>query len=72
MATSILDLAPFIPAENALAKSLLPDKAVRLVQLSARLSGQLAPLTLATLERHMAVINSYYSNLIEGHATRPH
>lgn len=27
--------------------------------------NQLAPLTHATIERHMAVINSYYSNLIE-------
>ncbi len=72
MAASILDLAPFIPADSALAQSPLPDKAMQLVQLSARLTGKLAPLTLATLERHMAVINSYYSNLIEGNATRPH
>ncbi|MDP1930863.1 MAG: hypothetical protein Q8L60_05350 [Gammaproteobacteria bacterium] len=49
MRTSILDLAPLIPADSAL-----------------------APLTLATLERHMTVLNSYYSNLIEGNATRPH
>lgn len=72
MVTSILDLAPFIPADSALAQSPLPDKAMQLVHLSARLAGQLAPLTQATLERHMAVINSYYSNLIEGNATRPH
>lgn len=51
MRTSILDLAPFIPADTALAQSPLPDKAPRLVHLSARLTGQLAPLTLATLER---------------------
>lgn len=72
MPTSIFDLAPFIPADSALAQSALPDKAMQLVQLSARLAGQLAPLTLTTLEHHMAVINSYYSNLIEGNATRPH
>lgn len=72
MATSFLDLAPFIPEDAALARSPLPDKVMQLVQLSARLAGQLAPLTHATLERHMAVINSYYSNLIEGNATRPH
>jgi Fic family protein len=72
MPTSIFDLAPFIPADSALAQSELPDKAMQLVQLSARLAGQLAPLTLITLEHHMSVINSYYSNLIEGNATRPH
>ena len=72
MASSIFDLAPLIPTDAALAQSPLPDKALLLVQRSARLAGQLAPLTHATLERHMAVINSYYSNLIEGNATRPH
>jgi Fic family protein len=72
MATSIMDMAPFIPGDSVLAQSSLPDKAIQLVTLSARLAGQLAPLTLATLERHMAAINSYYSNLIEGNATRPH
>ncbi|MDO8907271.1 MAG: Fic family protein [Pseudohongiella sp.] len=72
MPTSIFDLAPFIPADSALAQSELPDKVMQLVQLSARLAGQLAPLTLITLEHHMSVINSYYSNLIEGNATPPH
>src|SRR5690606_7906418 len=43
-----------------------------LISLSAKLTGQLAPLTLIRLEQHMAAINSYYSNLIEGNATRPH
>ncbi len=72
MATSIMDMAPFIPGDSTLAQSPLPDKVMQLVNLSARLAGQLAPLTLVTLERHMAAINSYYSNLIEGNATRPH
>jgi Fic family protein len=72
MATSIMDIAPFIPGESALAQSSLPDKAIHLLNLSARLAGQLSPLTLATVERHMAAINSYYSNLIEGNATHPH
>lgn len=72
MVTSILDIAPFIPSDAALAKSSLPDKAISLITQSAKLTGQLAPLTLARLEQHMAAINSYYSNLIEGNATRPH
>lgn len=72
MAISIMDMAPFIPTDRALTQSALPDKAVVLVKQSARLAGQLSPLTLATLSRHMLAINSYYSNLIEGNATRPH
>jgi Fic family protein len=69
---SILDLAPFIPSDKALGQSALPDKAVQLVNCAARLTGQLSPLTLVTLTHYMATINSYYSNLIEGNATRPH
>lgn len=72
MTTSIMDLAPFIPGDVRLQQSSLPDKAIALISQSARLTGQLAPLTLARLEQHMAAINSYYSNLIEGNATRPH
>ena len=72
MATSILDIAPFIPSDTALAQSSLPDKVISLISQSAKLTGQLAPLTLVRLEQHMAAINSYYSNLIEGNPTRPH
>lgn len=72
MVTSILDIAPFIPSDKSLGQSLLPDKAISLISQSAKLTGQIAPLTLARLEQHMAAINSYYSNLIEGNATRPH
>lgn len=72
MATSIMEIAPFIPSDKALGRSALPDKAIALVNLAARLGGQLSPLTQATLTQHMLAINSYYSNLIEGNATRPH
>jgi Fic family protein len=72
MAYSILDVTPFIPSDRLLEKSPTPDQAMRLSQVSARLSGKLADLTLNTLESYMRVINSYYSNLIEGNATRPH
>ncbi len=71
MATSIMVVAPFIPGDQSLAQSELPDKAVALSAAASALSAQLSPLTLATLERYMRVINSYYSNLIEGNATRP-
>jgi Fic family protein len=72
MQTSILSLAPFIPSDKALEKSSLQDKAFELNKQSAKLTGQLSPLSLATLEEYMGVINSYYSNLIEGHATQPY
>ena len=72
MSTVLLDLAPFIPSDQKLAQSSLPDKALELNKESAKLTGQLSPLTLATLEQYMRVINSYYSNLIEGNVTRPH
>ncbi len=72
MNTSMLVLAPFIPSDKTLGESSLPDKALELSMCSAKLTGQISPLTLATLEQYMGVINSYYSNLIEGNATRPH
>lgn len=72
MATCITDITPFIPSDKILGDSSLPDKAISLISQSAKLTGQLAPLTLVRLEQHMAAINSYYSNLIEGNSTRPH
>jgi Fic family protein len=72
MVTGRLDFTPFIPGDEALKQSSLPDKALALHAQSARLSGQLSPLSLHTLERYMRVINAYYSNLIEGNATLPH
>lgn len=72
MGTSIMAAAPFIPSDKALGQSDLPDKAVALSVASMALAAQLSPITLATLERYMRVINSYYSNLIEGNTTRPH
>ena len=72
MSDSIVDIAPFIPSDKSLAVSAVPDLAVCLSQKSAKLSGQLTAKTADTLETYMRVINSYYSNLIEGNATRPH
>ncbi|WP_417535225.1 Fic family protein [Methylophaga sp.] len=72
MPASILSLAPFIPGDKALVQSTLPDKAMQVVTQSAKLTGQLSPLTFETLSRYMRVINSYYSNLIEGNPTKPY
>lgn len=69
---SIMDFAPFIPSEAALNRSNLLDKATELNRQSAKLAGRIHPVSADTLRSHMAVINSYYSNLIEGNNTRPH
>lgn len=60
-----------MPQEQALARSALPGKALALERAGAKLAGALAPVTAQVLEAHMRVINSYYSNLIEGHNTHP-
>ena len=72
MVTTTYDFSPFIPSERALEKTQLPDKAMRLATSSAKLSGNLTDKTRDTIREYMAVINSYYSNLIEGNKTRPH
>lgn len=72
MTTTQFDFTPYIPQDSALERSNLPDKAVELVRKSAALRGSVSMVTMATVSRHMEVINSYYSNLIEGNATLPH
>jgi len=66
------EFSPFVPSERALEASQLPDKAVSLATSSAKLAGNLADETRNTICEYMAVINSYYSNLIEGNKTQPH
>ena len=58
---------------------LLPEKADELqdltldvIQKSAALGNRQHPVTLETLRELLRIINSYYSNLIEGHNTHPH
>lgn len=72
MPTTSFDFAPFIPSDSSLEKSDLPDKAVDLVKHSSSLKGSIAAQSMETITQHMAVINSYYSNLIEGNPTLPH
>ena len=66
------DFTPYIPSDAALAVSELPDKAMQLSTVSAQLAGRMPTTTRKTIVHHMAVINSYYSNLIEGNNTLPH
>ncbi len=49
----------------------LEDLAREVVSQSAALGGQLHPLTQQAVVELLRLINSYYSNLIEGHSTNP-
>ncbi len=49
----------------------LTDLATALIRDSAALGGQIHPLTRATIVDLLRIINSYYSNRIEGHSTAP-
>ncbi len=49
----------------------LDDLAREVVSRSAALGGQLHPITQRSVVELMRLINSYYSNLIEGHSTHP-
>ncbi|MBB3048893.1 Fic family protein [Litorivivens lipolytica] len=62
---------PYIPSETGVAKSDLPNKVTQLERAAASLAGAAASPVLQTLEQHMRAINSYYSNMIEGHTTHP-
>lgn len=70
--TAWMDAAPFVPNEKSCTEAGLFELANKLNRLAAQVTGQLAPETAETLRQHMAVINSYYSNLIEGNRTLPH
>lgn len=70
--TSKLEITPFIPQESALQRHGLFDLATQLDRQAARLTGMVPFKSAETIRRHMAVINSYYSNLIEGNRTLPH
>lgn len=49
----------------------LEDLAREVISTSAKAEGRLAPATLAGIRKLLRVVNSYYSNLIEGHSTHP-
>ncbi len=71
MTMTIQVCTPFVPDLQTSESSGLHDKALALSTAAAQITGKLAPATRETLVRHMAVINSYYSNLIEGNRTLP-
>lgn len=67
MPRSLLQFTPFLPeqAED------LEDLALEIIQKSAALGARQHQITLRSLKEMLRVINSYYSNLIEGHNTHP-
>ncbi|MFN0122318.1 MAG: Fic family protein, partial [Blastocatellia bacterium] len=67
MYTHISQMEPLFPARTGE----LEDLARALVSASSQLEGRLAPVVLAGIQDLLRVVNSYYSNLIEGHSTHP-
>ena len=68
MRDSISQMTPLLPeqADN------LQDMALEVIQRSASLGTRQHPVTLQTLRDLLRIVNSYYSNLIEGHNTHPY
>jgi len=68
MGAQIYQMTPLTPegAED------LQDFALEVLQKSAALGNRQHPLTLDTLRELLRIINSYYSNMIEGHNTHPY
>jgi Fic family protein len=67
MYSQVSQMEPHFPART----NELEDLARELVAVSAQLEGRLAPVVLTEIESLLRVVNSYYSNLIEGHNTHP-
>jgi Fic family protein len=68
MTTNMSEMTPLFPegAEE------LQDLALSVLQKSAALGNRQHPVTLGSLHELLRIINSYYSNLIEGHNTHPY
>jgi Fic family protein len=68
MRSQIHQMTPLLPEEA----DDLQDLALEVIQKSAALGTRQHPVTLDTLRELLRIINSYYSNLIEGHNTHPY
>lgn len=67
MPRSPLQFTPFLPEQT----EDLEDLALEIIKKSAALGARQHQITLSSLKEMLRVINSYYSNLIEGHNTHP-
>lgn len=65
--TKVSEMEPMLPANSPL----LDELAVEVIRKSAALSGALHPVTRKSVVSLVRTMNSYYSNLIEGHHTNP-
>ena len=61
-------MEPLFPEDDS---KVLENLALELIEKSARLSGAMNPITRAAIADFLRPMNSYYSNLIEGHDTHP-
>lgn len=61
-------MEPLLPDDG---KEKLEQLAIDLVKKSSRLYGKIHPLTRKAISEFLRPMNSYYSNLIEGHETHP-
>lgn len=66
-AKTTYSLQPFLPGKDHIGP--LKDMAQEITAASAALEGRVARETAIALGHHLRLINSYYSNLIEGHKT---
>jgi len=66
--TRVPQMEPMFPSVQDLR---LTDLAVEVIRLSAALSATLHPITRRAIVKLVRSMNSYYSNLIEGHNTHP-
>jgi Fic family protein len=65
--TDISQFEPLLPAETGA----LEDLALKVHESSAKLAGRFPAATLDGIAELLRIVNSYYSNLIEGHNTHP-
>jgi Fic family protein len=68
MRSQVHRMTPLLPEET----DDLQDLTLEVLQKSAALGNRQHPVTLDTLRALLRIINSYYSNLIEGHNTHPY
>ncbi|MEO5645646.1 MAG: Fic family protein [Bacteroidia bacterium] len=61
-------MEPLFPEDNS---GILEALALELMEKAAKLSGTMNPLTRVAIADFLRPMNSYYSNLIEGHDTHP-
>jgi len=63
-----IHMTPFFPSEE---DEEIQDLAVQVIQNSAELSGKIHKISQKGIIKHLKIINSYYSNRIEGNSTHP-